>query len=442
MGCFQIPPSGNAIPVSFLLEAGNGGFPEAFSSHSGFPADRVLATSSGAAALYIALRGLARLRPDRRAVAVPAWCCPSVPQTVIQAGLEPVLVDLDPATFGYDAEALEQARSRGLLAVLLVHYFGLPAARPTGDWTGTAFLRDCAQDFDNRLDPDDDAPCFYSFGRGKALNAGHGGALCMPHPGPWLEACRAALAELPPGPVNVLPKTVAINVLSRPRLFWVVSHIPFLGIGSTVWHKPLAFARLSEGFDSPGSACLEAYLQRRRFYRKLISGYQALIGACDRIRISTPAGEPAHGRLPTRFPVMAEDAGLREALFRGINARFGGVTRMYPDILTGLPGAPAGLTVASRSSASARTRGADAAAGNDFPGARRIAGAILTLPVTAELMGREAGYLDFLAEMLDRHGALRARPAAAYDSGSDSWSAPTRDWSPGGAFRHGPALSP
>lgn len=434
MGCFQFPPSGNAVPVSFLLEAGNGDFLRAFSSHSGFPADRVLTASSGAAALYIALRGLARLRPDRRSVAVPAWCCPSVPQTVIQAGLEPVLVDLDPATFGYDAYALEQARSRGLLAVLLVHFFGMPAARPSGDWAGTAFLRDCAQDFDNRMDADDDAPCFYSFGRGKALNAGHGGALCMPQPGPWLEACRAAHAELPAGQVNVLPKAVAINVLSRPRLFWAVSHIPFLGIGSTVWHKPLAYARLSEGFHSPGSACLEAYLQRRRFYRRLITGYQALIGACDRTRISTPAAQPGHGRLPTRFPVMAEDPGLREALFRGINARFGGVTRMYPDILTGLPGAPAGLRAVSRQRASARIGGADAQAGNGLPGARRIAGAILTLPVTAELMGREEAYLDFLAEILERQGALRTRPAAAYGSGSDSWTALTRDWSPGGAF--------
>lgn len=443
MNCFTIPPSGNAIPVSFLLEAGKGDFFQALSSHNGFPVNRILATSSGAAALYIALRGLMALQPGnsaRRAVAIPAWCCPSVPQTVIQAGLDPVLVDLDPATMAYDAEALQRARSRGLLAVLLVHFFGMRAARPAGDWQGTAFLRDCAQDFDYRMDPEEDAPCFYSFGRGKALNAGHGGALCMPVPGAWLEACGAALAGLPAGQGRVLPKALAINVLSKPRLFWALSRIPFLGIGSTEWHRPLAYARLSAGFPAPGSACLEGYLQRRHFYRKLIARYQSLIGACDASRITFPAAEAtaaegegegaesagaesAHAGLPTRFPILVYDPDLREELFRGINARFGGVTRMYPDILSRLPGAPPGLE--------------DAGDGGGFPGARRIAGAILTLPVTAELMGREERFMDLLAGILERSGALRARPAAAFTG-----AVPARDWSPAKAWRRGPALFP
>jgi DegT/DnrJ/EryC1/StrS aminotransferase family protein len=430
MNCFTIPPSGNAIPVSFLLKGGNGDFFQALSSHNGFPVHRILATSSGAAALYIALRGLAALHTGdsaRRAVAVPAWCCPSVPQTVIQAGLEPVLVDLDPATLAYDAESLQRARSRGLLAVLLVHFFGLRAARPAGDWPGTAFLRDCAQDFDYRMDPEDDAPCFYSFGRGKALNAGHGGALCMPVPGPWLEACGTALAELPAGQGRILPKALAINLLSHPRLFWALSRIPFLGIGSTEWHRPLAYARLSAGFPAPGSACLEGYLQRRHFYQKLIAGYQSLIGACDASRIASPGtafegAESAHAGLPTRFPILAYDPDLREELFRGINARFGGVTRMYPAILSRLPGAPPGL---------------EDAGGGGFPGARRIAGAILTLPVTAELMGREERFLDSLAGILERSGALRARPTVAFTNPD-----PARDWSPAKAWRRGPALFP
>src|SRR5882672_8842554 len=115
MNCFTLPPSGNAVPASFLLEAGDENFADAFASQCGFPAARILFTASGAAALYVALRGLAALNPGLRAVALPAWCCPSVPQTVIQAGLEPVLVDLDPISLGYDAASLPAARERGLL---------------------------------------------------------------------------------------------------------------------------------------------------------------------------------------------------------------------------------------------------------------------------------------------------------------------------------------
>ncbi|MDB5047972.1 MAG: DegT/DnrJ/EryC1/StrS aminotransferase [Fibrobacteres bacterium] len=415
MTCFTLPPSGNAVPVSFLLEAGDEDFAAAFSAHSGYPADRILFTASGASALYVALRGLAALRPNLRAVAVPAWCCPSVPQCVIQAGLEPVLVDLDPATLGYDAASLSEASGQGLLAVILVHFFGLPQPMPAGDWKDTSFLRDCAQDFDHRRDPEDASPCFYSFGRGKALNAGHGGALCLPGPGPLLEACRSALESLPRSRERTLPKALAINLLSQPRLFWALSRMPFLGLGTTVWKAPIAMESMAAGFHPLGAACLEAYLQRRDFYRKLIGKYRALIQACDGDSIRCPTAPQAG--LPTRFALLARDPDLCDALYKGANARFGGVTRMYPEILPGLPGAPAGF-----------------GAGREFPGASRVAKEILTLPVTAELMGREDAFLECLAEILEKHGALRKRSAPKQ--------APARDWTPIRPFIRRPSLFP
>lgn len=393
MACFALPPSGNSVPASFLMEAGGEDFPDAFAAHSGFPADRTLFAASGAAALYVALRGASALRPDRTAVAVPAWCCPSVPQAVMQAGLRPVLVDLDPSTLAYDEASLHDARDEGLLAVVLVHFFGLPQTRPAGDWSGTVFLRDCAQDFDHRHDPEDDAPCFYSFGRGKALNSGHGGALCLAEPGPLPDACREVLGSLPISRAHPFPKALAINLLSQPRLFWALTRLPFLGIGATVWNAPLGFERLSPGFGPLGSACLEAYLQRRDFYRGLIARYRNLMADCDGDWAYSPSAPRA--ALPTRFPVLARDQALRDDLLRIANARFGGVTRMYPAILPELPGAPKGI------------------GGGAFPGARRIADEILTLPVTAELMGMEERFTGCLEEVLSGHGALRKRAAPA-----------------------------
>ena len=399
MAFYTLPPSGNAVPASFLLGAGNPDFPSAFAAHSGFPRDRILFTDSGAAALYVALRGLSALHPGRRAVALPAWCCPTVPQTVIQAGLRPVLVDLDPSTLGYDTSALLDAkaslasREDGLLAVVLVHFFGLAQPMPAGDWRGTAFLRDCAQDFDHRADPGDGTASFYSFGRGKALNAGHGGAICLPADERLASAFRAAWEALPESPVNPMPKALAINLLSSPRLFWALSGLPFLGIGSCVWKAPLEYARLSARFDRLGTACLEAYRQRRDFYRRLIARYRSLVWACDGDWLHSPGAGASHAELPTRFPIMVREKSLRQGLLREVNIRFGGVTRMYPQPLHRLSGAPG-----------------DIAPGSDFPGARRVAAEILTLPVTAELIGREDAFFDCLKGILERHGALRHKP--------------------------------
>lgn len=397
MKYFTLPPSGNSVSLQRLLGRNTSGFPSrsfaaALSARCGVSADRILPAASGATALYVALRGLSTLEPRRKAVAVPAWCCPSVPQAIIKAGLEPILVDLDPSTLGYDAAALRAARSNGLLAVILVHFFGLPQPLPAGDWEGTAFLRDCAQDFDHR--PADGIPCFYSFGRGKALNVGHGGALCIPEGGPLLRACIHALAALPESSANPRPMALAINLFSQPRLYWAVSRMPGLRLGRTEW-TPFEPERISPNFEGIGLASLEAYASCRGFYRRLNGAYRTLFAACDGDWVTTPLPGQEAG-LPARFPVLVRDPRLRETLVGELGRKFGGVTRMYPTVLGELPGAPEGIS-----------------RGTGFPGARRIAREILTLPLTAKMLGVESAFLLCLAEILDRAGALRSRPKPA-----------------------------
>lgn len=407
---YALPPSGNAMPASFLLRAGDAGFAESFADYIGRRENDLLLTDSGTSALYVVFRAVAALRGPGR-VAVPAWCCPSVPQAALQAGLEPVLVDLDATTLAYEPASLAAARRDGLVAVLLVHFFGMPAPRPAGDWGGVLFIRDCAQDFDYNPAPLDPAPCVYSFGRGKALNAGHGGALCLPPAGPLADACRAAYAELPVSGAHPLAKALAINVLSRPGLYWAVSALPGLGIGTTVWDAPLSFARISPAFARLGSACLEGYLQRRHGYRDLIARYRALARASDPARVraadnaAQASGDLAPPSVSVRFPLLFSDESLRERFYTAVKARFGGVTRMYPAILSELPGAPRNLAGAD----------GDPYDPQAFPGARRVAREILTLPVAADLVGRENVFLAYLEGLLLEAGAFRAAEAESQD---------------------------
>ncbi len=433
MAFSSLPPSGNAVPAGFLLRAGGGDFTAEFAAHGGHKEDRILFTDSATSALYIACRGLADLRGSQASgpslrVAVPAWCCPSVPQAVLQAGLVPVPVDLDPATLAYHPAALEAARAhpQGLAAIILVHFFAMPAPCPEGDWSGTLLLRDCAQDFDYRPAPGDPAPCIYSFGRGKALNAGHGGALCIPlgvpaHHGndALLARCRKAWEELPASHARIWPKALAINLLSEPHWFRAVSAVPGLGIGATVWDAPLAFARMAAGFPRLGSACLEAWLQRRDYYRQLMTRYRRLIWACDREAFLSPMAPPlpppSTASIPARFPIRIPDAALRAGFFSATRLRFGGVTRMYPSALPDLPGAPPFLDGAG-----------------DYPGARVVAESLLTLPITAHLMGTEDRFFEGLADILMGLGVLRQAPAPR--------AAP--DWSPAPAMVSDAAFLP
>jgi perosamine synthetase len=82
-----------------------------------------VAVSSGTAALHVAILALG-LEPGDE-VLVPAYTFPATANVVALAGLEPVLVDVDPVTMNLDPAKVEVgARTR---AVLPVHLFGRPA---------------------------------------------------------------------------------------------------------------------------------------------------------------------------------------------------------------------------------------------------------------------------------------------------------------------------
>lgn len=402
MICFTLPSSGNALSIPRLFARNAQAvaardFEASLARRWGVPADRILQAGSGSAALYALLRGLAR-NPSLKRVAIPAWGRPTVAATVRRAGLEPVRVDMDPATLGYDTAALTAARGPGLLAVILTHHFALSQPIPAGDWEGTTFIRDCTQDFDHR--PADGLPCIYSFGRMTALSAGQGGALCIPAGGPLLQACRAELAALPASSADPRSMAAALNLLSNPRLNWALSHLPFLGLSREPWAASPRLERLSPGFQRVGVAALEAYTRCRPYYRSLIRAYRAAFATQDDGPYTLP-GPSGSDWLPNRFPVRVRDAGLRQALLEELGGRFGGVARMYPE-----------------------------APGAEFPGARLVAQELITLPVNAAMRDCESEFLLGLEEILEHGGPRpkRTRAALAFDPIPDA-ATEDADWS-------------
>ena len=377
MAFSRIPPGGNAVPLTHFFAVHAAGFEKAFSTHCGFPKENILYANSGTAALHLALLVLKRFHPERRDVVLPAWCCPSVPQAILQAGLQPIPVDLDPATFDYPPRELAAAVSSRTLTVLLVHYFGIPRPKPSLENPPPLFLRDCAQDFDFKNAHEPDCAVFYSFGRGKSLNAGHGGALCLPENSVLRPVAWEILETFPKSARSTLPKALLINALSHPVAFGILSSLPFLSIGKTVWEYPLRFTRIDPGFFKWGSACIEALDSHREAYASLVAEYVKLLSSFPKISLPCTAYNRDH--LPIRFPILVSDPVLRERLRNHLNRKFGGVTGQYPDILSRLPNVPKEFP-----------------RDGNYPGCERIAREILTLPVTAWLMGKEKNFLDVI----------------------------------------------
>ena len=94
---------------------------------STFPACRIRLRPVSTA-LFLLLRALVEDPDlaDRREVVLLAYTCPAVAKVALDVGLRPRLVDISPATLGFDLDRLSEAIGRQTLAVMHVHPFGLP----------------------------------------------------------------------------------------------------------------------------------------------------------------------------------------------------------------------------------------------------------------------------------------------------------------------------
>ncbi|MBI1968628.1 DegT/DnrJ/EryC1/StrS family aminotransferase [Candidatus Woesearchaeota archaeon] len=98
-------------------------FEEAFARLIG--TQHALAVQSGTAALHTALLAMGVGPGDK--VVIPNYTCGACVASVLQAGAEPVIIDIEPKTFGMDVRRLEEVLSTdSIKAVMIVHVYGFP----------------------------------------------------------------------------------------------------------------------------------------------------------------------------------------------------------------------------------------------------------------------------------------------------------------------------
>jgi hypothetical protein len=156
-----------------------------------------------------------------------------------------VFYDLDPATLAPDPDSLEAAIAYGLSAVVIVHPYGIPIdidslAPAMGE---TLTIEDAAQGAGASLHERPlgsmGALGALSFGRGKGVTSGRGGALLAND-----DTGQAVLddVELPlngPAGWSDVAIAAALAWLSHPRIFWAPALLPFLHLGETVYKPPV-----------------------------------------------------------------------------------------------------------------------------------------------------------------------------------------------------------
>jgi dTDP-4-amino-4,6-dideoxygalactose transaminase len=148
-----------------------------------------LATSSCTSALYLAGRLIHRSsEADVPEIIVPAVTFVASAVAFLQAGVRPVLADVDPQTLLLEPSALRRVLTPSTRALLVVHLYGqrhpdLSGLRAFADRHGLLLIEDCAHRVDllDAAPPLGDLLC-YSFNAVKELPGGDGGLLWGRYP--------------------------------------------------------------------------------------------------------------------------------------------------------------------------------------------------------------------------------------------------------------------
>jgi perosamine synthetase len=325
-------------------------------------ADAIL-VSSGKAALTAALEVLHARRGARR-VAIPAYTCFTVPAAIVRAGLEPVLVDVDPDTLDFtDASLARILDTPDLLAIVPTHLFGVAAdvdrvraAAPRD----LVIIEDAAQALgltarnSRRLGSMGDV-AILSLGRGKHLTCGGGGILTARSPelaAAFRERCNRLPAAGWVRSTRVWIELAVMSAFIHPGLYWFPAGLPFLGLGETEYDTSFPMAQL----PATAIAALRGWRTRldasNGARRDVVEAWQRELG----IRL---AAEPT---ALLRLPVILPSAEQRNRLVRIARERGLGVSPMYPSAIHQIP----------------ELR--DRFAGQRFPGAEALAARLATLP--------------------------------------------------------------
>ena len=347
-------------------------------------------TSSGTAALTLALRSAREA--GWGPAALPAYCCYDLVTAAVGAEMPVVLYDLVPDTLEPDADSLAAALDAGARTLVAAHLFGVPVStdrlRAMCDERGVLLIEDAAQEAGATVGGKR-AGAFghftvLSFGRGKGLTGGSGGALLErdlpfePVGGPGVSAGAGR-------GVRDVAAAGALWLLGRPALFGIPRALPGLHVGETVYRQPVEPVEISPAAASMVLANLGLLDEEVRTRQANASRLMAALASASDARRGVRPVYPSRDDLSAgwlRLPVLVP-AGARSDATSATAGRLG-IAAGYPQPLDRLPAIRPLLRDG----------------GGSLPGAARLAEELCTLAVHGWLSESDLAAVEEMLESI------------------------------------------
>jgi hypothetical protein len=320
-----------------------------------YGARRAILTDTGTSALILALRLSVG---EGGTVAFPAYGCVDLAAAARFAGVRVRLYDTDPHTLNADLASLESTLHRGVDAVLIAHLYGystdVPAITALCAAHGVTVIEDAAQsaggDLCGRRLGSFGPLTVLSFGRGKGLTCGSGGALLTNESARTDRFDRAA-QQLAPAEAGwgQIGATAIQWLIGRPSVYAIPASIPALRLGEMIYrpaHEPRALSDAAASLltDAFRSAEQELMLRRATAQELLRAGEM-----CADLQLVRPIAGARPGFL--RLPVL-DFAGRRPAprlgILRGYPRALPEQHELAPCLCAGEPSMPGALELRRR----------------------------------------------------------------------------------------------
>jgi dTDP-4-amino-4,6-dideoxygalactose transaminase len=331
----KIPSTGTPIYFTEIIKPlsmrTGGDFAEALKKYFG-TAD-VFVTGSGTCALYLLLKSLKRIYPDKKTVILPAYTAPVLKLPCDKAGLKIALCDISLEDYGYDFKNLSSIVDSDVLCIVSVELFGIPPEVAGIKKFKVPVIDDAAQAMGStckgKMAGTMGTAGIVSFHRGKNLSTYSGGGIL---------SCSVELTELIEKEVMLLPhpkwkeeflaftKVLAISHLVNPSLYAILE--PFL--------RPFKSRSLHHSFECAAQTRFQeklgGLLLRRidRITRKRVGNgeilYEGLKGVVGVLLHKKREGtEIAYNQ----FPLIFEDSAKVEPIQRKLWKEGIETTRQY-----------------------------------------------------------------------------------------------------------------
>lgn len=309
-------------------------------------AEYILFLNSGRSSLWLLLKALKEIKPEKEEVIIPAYTCPAVISALLKAGLIPILCDNKLEDFGLDISDLKKRISHKTLAVIVVHLFAYPAnikeVKETCDKFNIYVIEDAAQAFGNttfdslkeKLGMIGDAG-FFSFGRGKPISILHGGLLVTESKEIFLKA--QEIYQFLNGSERFATLKYGLSLssyklFSNPYLYWIPQHIPSLHLGETIFEPDF---RTSRGLASTALLLKEmiASIEEEKQIRREHSNWYF-----SNLKTIVDVQHPINPDFPfLRYPILIKNRLLRDKLLKKLTLQGTGAAQFYPCPLNEIP---------------------------------------------------------------------------------------------------------